>query len=1341
MTLSLWIDPDEDGLGGSPEPDRVETIADKSDAGNDLVAKANVALLCGFNGTNGATSYSSDDDNAYSFTFVSGAQLSNAQTKFGATSLDVLNALDYIRVTPSPGTSLSPGTGDFTIEFWVYPTGTSGYAAAFDQRTAANSVCVYIGINSSSKWVLYVSAADRIISGANAAANVWSHICVERVSGTSRLFINGIQEGSDYADTNNYGANDTTIGARSAHNNGGGIIAYIDDFRMVLGTAVHGGVDFIPNTAPLTGVELGTDIGGLVKGFDFDLDYRLEKANASPVLTNMDGPNITAVIAYQDRGTDVPVAGQLFGVSGLASPLDDTGWRIKDVLGNGVYRASVGDEDTNYIDMFGDPESVSCDLLANFDGADAATAYTSLDRSKRTATLAGTAQLDTAEKKFGLSSVLLDGNSDYVTFPDSDDWHFVDDFTVEFWVNYRTTPTGNNGMVSNYDSSISQQGWLIQYNATTNVIQVYAAQDGAGAVTAQFNSSWTPTINTWYHIALSRKDMTSRLFVDGVKISGDETAINFAIHNSTAPLAIGVVYGGGGLVNYHDGWFDDIRIIRGKGIYTANFTAPTRSYADSRAVIDDSDAAILSMVYDSTRSSLYGFNSGNDAGGVTYTGTPGFLHDLKIGEGRFGRVFGPVYFDGVLSSDDIQRVEGYMAHHYNLVHALSVGHPFELTGPDIVETADFIATFQGTDDGTTYTDDTGVAAWTFSGNAKLTANESKFGGTSLVLDGTDDWIETPDNAVFELGSNDFTIEAWVAPDLAASAGVVVGKYNFNSARSWFLAFVAGELQFFLSSDGISTAQSYIATDTPTITPGEFVHIAASRVGSEIYTFFNGVSLTGYTRTVTGGAHNNASKVVIGDTETGGNDWAGAIDSIRLIKGRAVYKENFTPPRRSFRSPVTAALIANFNGLDAVSSPPGYTSEDAGARSASFIGNAQLDTAQKRFGVSSLLCDGTGDYVTFPDSADYEFADGDFTAECWVRWSAAPGATVECFVGKWDVSGNQREWLFYYGGNLLKFGWSTDGTNGTFNSVQTPAWTPDINRWYHVAAEREGDVLRFWIDGEIISSHAVTATFFTGTSVLMVGGNNQTGQDFTGWIDGVRLVKGETLYGSVQIPETAFNQATDSSELLINFEGADGSQTYTTNDAVGRSLTFSGTCEIDTAERRVGTSSLNLGAQTDGCIIPSAADLALGTGDFTIEFFFRASSFPAGAQILYDQRNAGTSVFPAIYVTGTSGNLRYYVNGADRITGNNLTTVNKWFHICVERVNGITRLYQDGVEVGTAYTDSNNYLQNAIYLGEASYSPFGSGALGWMDMVRVSVGSAIHFGDFTPPTMPPGEPIV
>ncbi len=46
------------------------------------------------------------------------------------------------------------------------------------------------------------------------------------------------------------------------------------------------------------------------------------------------------------------------------------------------------------------------------------------------------------------------------------------------------------------------------------------------------------------------------------------------------------------------------------------------------------------------------------------------------------------------------------------------------------------------------------------------------------------------------------------------------------------------------------------------------------------------------------------------------------------------------------------------------------------------GNSQISTAQSKFGSSSLLLDGTGDYLSSPSNADYAFGTGDFTIECW-----------------------------------------------------------------------------------------------------------------------------------------------------------------------------------------------------------------------------------------------------------------------------------------------------------------------------------------------------------------------
>lgn len=1326
MTLSLWLDPEEDI--GSPEPDRVATVTDKSDAGNDVVTQADVALLCGFEGANGATSYSSDDLKEYAFTFSGGAQLSNTQAKFGTTSLDAVAALDYIRVTPSPGDSLSPGTGDFTIEFWVYPTGTSGYSAAFDQRTASSSVCIYIGINTSSKWVLYVSAADRITSSTNAAANVWTHICVERVSGTSRLFVNGIQEGSDYADSNNYGANDTTIGARSAHNNGGGISAYIDDFRMVLGTAVHGGAAFTPNTTPLTGVEIGTDLAGLVKGFDFELDYRLvKKLASSPTLTNMDGPDITAVIAFE-AGDDVPIPATLVGVSGLASPLDDTGWRIEDVYGNGCLRASVGDQDTNYIDMVADDTSV---FLANFDGDDASTTYSSQDRNKRTATFFGTAQLDTAEKKFGASSVYLDGNSDYVSFPHDEALNFSNkDFTVEFWCYWFTDPSATSQQfLTKWTTVGSQGGWSFSF--TVNNLRLAYSTTGADTVTG-YDQTWNPDATTWYHVAYVRSGGFIYHFVDGVQL-GTEIAISATIYDTTANFEIGSIFSGSRL-QYFSGYIDDVRITVGEGRYTASFNPPTRTYTDSRGT-NTQGAAILSLVYDSTSSSLYGFNSGRATAGIEYTGTPGFAHDLVIGDGHMGRVFGPVYYDGALGNDDIQRLEGYMAHRYNLTEALPDAHPFKTKGPDKVGNPSFVATLNGVADATSYTAETGQAA-TFIGTAKLDATDSVYYGTSLFGDGNSDYLTFPDSDDYALGA-DFTVECWAKFDTLPSGACMMSSYDSQSGsnRGWIFGKFGGNfLRMYTSTDGGTSIVQF--NDAYTFETGVWHHYAVTRKDNIVRMFVDGVQLAADAAYGSPEEIFNCTDVfrVGGIRGTGGvtDFFPGNIQDCRIFNDRAIYTEDFIPPYRNLVVPVPATVLANFNGPDAVSSPPGYTTEDAGARSILFAGNAQLDTDQKRFGVSSAQFVGSPESymdIAFPSPDEFTIGTNDFTIEMWVRFDAIDATARGIFDQRASGVSTAVRPTFYLR-NTNVFSYFVNGADRITGS------TPVAHQWYHCVVERVSGVTHMYIDGVRQSAGYADTNNYVGDRIRLGGVGDVTTNGMRGWIDGFRFVNGTALYNGVKAPTTLFSSTDDPiSDVLLNFEGASPNTVYTSDDVNQYTVTFQNNGVLSNAQRYVGTSCLSIPATSDHAELPCTT--APGTNDFTMECMAYFTSFNGSYNAIMDHRTAGSSV--TNYVGYIGGSATWYHSGAARITGGTIVA-NQWYHICVERVDGVVHLYLDGVSVGS-YTTAASFVANATALHIGSDFNGGAGMNGYIDMVRYSATRAIHFGDFTPPTMPPGEPII
>ena len=57
------------------------------------------------------------------------------------------------------------------------------------------------------------------------------------------------------------------------------------------------------------------------------------------------------------------------------------------------------------------------------------------------------------------------------------------------------------------------------------------------------------------------------------------------------------------------------------------------------------------------------------------------------------------------------------------------------------------------------------------------------------------------------------------------------------------------------------------------------------------------------------------------------------------------------------------------------------------------GNAQIDTAQKKFGAASGLFDGTGDYLTLANSNDWSFGSGDFTIDFWVNHATTPTSSV------------------------------------------------------------------------------------------------------------------------------------------------------------------------------------------------------------------------------------------------------------------------------------------------------------------------------------------------------------
>jgi hypothetical protein len=176
---------------------------------------------------------------------VGNAQVSTSVKKFGTGSLAFDGSGDYL--TSPLKAELGYSTGDFTIEFWVYPNNSTGVQVIFDQRAgSANRTAPTIYLNSGSLRY-YTDQADRI-TGGSVSSSQWSHIAVCRSGTSTKMFINGTQTGSTLTDTRSYINSPVYIGEASDGTGGAALNGYIDDLRITKGVARYT-ANFTPPTA------------------------------------------------------------------------------------------------------------------------------------------------------------------------------------------------------------------------------------------------------------------------------------------------------------------------------------------------------------------------------------------------------------------------------------------------------------------------------------------------------------------------------------------------------------------------------------------------------------------------------------------------------------------------------------------------------------------------------------------------------------------------------------------------------------------------------------------------------------------------------------------------------------------------------------------------------------------------------------------------------------------------------------------------------------------------------------------------------------------------------------
>jgi len=196
-----------------------------------LTAIANTSLLTNF--TNGGIF-----DNAMmnNLETVGNAQISTSVVKFGSGSLAFDGTGDYLSVPATPNGTF--GTGDFTIEGWIYPSSLSSNKGIFASSTER------FGLIRVTNTLYWLGSPDINGNGAALTSNTWQHFAACRASGTLRLFLNGVQVGSG-ASTQSNAQSVWYVGSDQSNEH---LDGYIDDLRITKGYARYTS-NFTPPTA------------------------------------------------------------------------------------------------------------------------------------------------------------------------------------------------------------------------------------------------------------------------------------------------------------------------------------------------------------------------------------------------------------------------------------------------------------------------------------------------------------------------------------------------------------------------------------------------------------------------------------------------------------------------------------------------------------------------------------------------------------------------------------------------------------------------------------------------------------------------------------------------------------------------------------------------------------------------------------------------------------------------------------------------------------------------------------------------------------------------------------
>jgi hypothetical protein len=600
------------------------------------------------------------------------------------------------------------------------------------------------------------------------------------------------------------------------------------------------------------------------------------------------------------------------------------------------------------------------------------------------------------------------------------------------------------------------------------------------------------------------------------------------------------------------------------------------------------------------------------------------------------------------------------------------------------------------------------------------------GSWSTSFNGSNQKIAGVAGANFAYGTGAFTVEAFVYTTGSASSQIIFSQTV--SGTNYFLLQITttNKLEFIYATSGGGTQVTSISN----ISLNTWTHIAAVRQGTgtnQFALYINGVNVV--TSTVAQDFTSTSLAPTIGDyTHATQLPFAGYISNLRVIKGQALFTGSFNPST----APLTSTSVGA-TGSGAAASITGTVSLLA-MQSNRFVDNGATGMTLTPTGTPSVqafapfapqyqwtapVIGGSGyfdgsDYLSAASNAAFTLGTGDFTLEFWL----------------YPTSSTQRNITFatvgapiFYMNTSRQLQFENYGAPPSINTTNTL----NLNSWNHCVASRVSGTTRIFINGvEGVSSAAFSATNFV-QSLVNIG--TDAGTTFcNGYMTDVRIVKGSGVT-SVTVPTAPLTAITNTS-LLLNFTNAgiyDG-----TMNTIPETVS---TVQVNTSVVKYGSGSIAFNGTSTSLTFPDTSKynlFNLGTGDFTIEFWFYVLN--TTNNFVYARTVSGTNNLAVTVGANSTDRLAFVAttSGAGTpILSAGVPLAGVWQHAAAVRQNGYVTVYLNGVGGTPTLNTTNLDLTYVPTIGAYTHS-FTSAFNGYLDDFRITKGVARYTANFIPP---------